>query len=144
LKTPEGAKVRLADLLAAKQIVVLDFWATWCAPCVEGLPRVADVVGRFKDRGVTFYAINQEEDADTIGEFLKRKELKIPVLMDPEREVSDEYKAEPIPLTVIIGRDGIVQAVHFGVSKEAIERLEKQLTDLLAGKRLVKEKPKQE
>ncbi|HWC88307.1 MAG TPA: TlpA disulfide reductase family protein, partial [Pirellulales bacterium] len=141
LKTPEGKQVRLADLLAAKKIVVLDFWATWCAPCVEGLPRVADVVGKFKDRGVVFYAINQEEDADTVHEFLKQKQLDLPVLLDTDAEVSGEYKAEPIPLTVIIDKDGRVQAAHFGVSKDSIAHLEQQLTDLVAGKRLVEDKP---
>lgn len=141
LKTPEGTQVRLADLLEAKKIVVLDFWATWCAPCVEGLPRVAEVVGKFKDRGVVFYAINQEEDADTVHEFLKQKQLDLPVLLDADAEVSAEYKAEPIPLTVIISPDGRVQAAHFGVSKDSIAHLEQQLTDLVAGKRLVEDKP---
>ncbi|HEY5312786.1 MAG TPA: DUF2092 domain-containing protein [Pirellulales bacterium] len=140
LKTLAGEHVRLADLLAAKKIVVLDFWATWCAPCVEGLPRVAAAVGRFKDRGVVFYAINQEEDADTIHAFLKQKQLDLPVLMDADGEVSGEYKAEPIPLTVIIDPDGRVQAAHFGVSKDAIDHLQQQLTDLLSGKRLVEDK----
>jgi peroxiredoxin len=144
LKTPEGTQVRLADLLEAKKIVVLDFWATWCAPCVEGLPRVAEVVARFKHRGVVFYAINQEEDADTIHEFLKRKQLDLPVLMDTDNEISDEYKAELIPLTVIISPDGRVQAAHFGVSKDAIAHLEQQLSDLLAGKRLVEDKPEKD
>jgi peroxiredoxin len=140
LNSVDGPQVRLAELLEAKHVVVLDFWASWCAPCVAGLPRVAKVVGKFKDRGVVFYSINQEEDADTIRAFLKKNELSIPVLMDAEGEVSEEYKAESIPLTVIIGQDGLVHAAHFGVSQDSIARLETQLTDLLAGKRLFKEK----
>jgi peroxiredoxin len=124
---------------AGKDIVMLDFWATWCGPCVQAMPEVVGVAKKFADRGVVFYAVNVQEDSETISEFLKANELEVPVAMDPEGTIAGQYKAEGIPQTVLIGKDGKVQVVHVGFSPNLADELSTQIEELLAGKDLAAE-----
>lgn len=136
----KGAQVELQQYRG--QVVVLDFWATWCPPCVEGLPKVAEVASELEDEGVVFYAVNVGEDAKTVKKFLEDEELDVPVLMDPEGAVAGEYQANAIPQTVLIGKQGTVQAVHVGLSGDVEETLRQQLAGLLEGKDLASEQLK--
>jgi peroxiredoxin len=119
-----------------KHVVILDFWATWCGPCCEALPIINDVATKYKDRGVVFYAVNLRDEADTITEFLKSKKLDVPVVLDADGTIGDLYRAEAIPQTVLIGKEGKVQVVHVGLTEGLADELSKQLDDLLDGKDL--------
>jgi len=122
-----------------KEVVVLDFWATWCPPCVRGLPVVAKVTGDFKDKGVMFYAVNEQEPADTIRGFLENKKLSIPVALDKDGKAGERYGVTGIPQTVLIGRDGTVQAVHVGFMPGMEAELTRQIQSLVDGKALAAE-----
>jgi len=143
----DGEPVRLADR-KGKDVIVIDFWATWCKPCVELLPKVTAVTAEYKAKGVTFLAVNVGEDVDTVREFLKENKLETPVVFDFEGEIAGRYSGdgEPtvLPLTVLVGKDGTVQAVHVGLSvDENIEkRLSGELDTLLAGKKLTEKQAK--
>lgn len=132
-----GDPVKLETLLG-KRVIVLDFWATWCAPCVEALPKVQKAASEFPDSDVAFYAVNVGEDASKIGEFLKQQELDVPVLLDPEGEIAGAYGADAIPQTVLIGKEGRVQVVHVGFADEdgVAETLREQIAALIAGTNL--------
>ena len=119
-----------------KDVVMLDFWATWCGPCVQAMPEIDGVAEKFADRGLVFYAVNVAEDAETIKEFLKTSELEVPVAMDPDGSITQSYRADGIPQTVLIGKDGKVQVVHVGFGEGLAELLSSQVEDLLAGKDL--------
>jgi thiol-disulfide isomerase/thioredoxin len=126
------------DLAAhvGKDIVMLDFWATWCGPCVQAMPDIERVAKKFADRGLVLYAVNVGEDAETITEFLKSRELDVPVAMDLDNTISQQYHASGIPQTVLIGKDGKVQVVHVGFSPNLADELSKQIEELLTGKDL--------
>ncbi len=125
-----------------KDVVLLDFWATWCGPCRKGLPIVAGVVKELAAEGVVGYAVNLQEDADTIKEFLKASPLDIRIAMDEEGKVAELFQVSAIPHTVLIGKDGLVQAVHIGFSDEETfkAQLTGQLKSLLKGESLLKKK----
>jgi peroxiredoxin len=118
------------------KIVVLDFWASWCGPCRASLPVVAQVCKEYADKGIVFRAVNLKEDAETIRAFLQEEPIDAPVVMDPDGAAAMAYRVEAIPHTVIIGRDGIVEAVHVGASEGMEAKLRKQLDALLEGKSL--------
>lgn len=128
-----GAPINLADH-KGKDIVILDFWATWCGPCVRAMPLVDEVAKAYKDRHVVLYAVNQQEGKDKIEAFLKKQNLDVTVLLDTKGEVGQLFKVSGIPQTVVIDKDGIVRAVHIGFSPELKETLEQDIDAILSGK----------
>ncbi|MBX3463774.1 MAG: TlpA family protein disulfide reductase [Planctomycetes bacterium] len=127
----DGSKVRLSDLHG--KVVVLDFWATWCGPCVQGLPKLAELTQRFAEQGVVFHAVNLGEGKATIEAFLAKKELKISVAMAGD-ELGEQFGVQGIPHTVIVGRDGVVRHVHVGFGPGTAKQLEQELQAAVTAK----------
>ena len=113
-------------------VIVLDFWATWCGPCVASLPRLNELAGKYKDRGVQVYALNQAEAADAVRQFVREKKLDhLNVLLDPMQEVAKAYHVSGIPQTVVIGREGKVRKVLVGYSPANDKALDLAVQDAL-------------
>jgi thiol-disulfide isomerase/thioredoxin len=119
------------------KVVILDFWATWCGPCVRAMPIITSVANRYKDQGVVLYAINVQESPEQISAFLKQHNLDVSVPMDVSGAAAERYAVRGIPQTVLIGKDGTVQAVHVGLLPNLEEQLSSEVETLLAGNRLV-------
>jgi thiol-disulfide isomerase/thioredoxin len=119
------------------QVVILDFWATWCGPCVRALPIITSVADRYKEKGVVLYAVNVQETPEQISAFLKQHKLDLSVPMDVAGEAAQRYRVRGIPQTVLIGRDGTVQAVHVGLLPNLEEQLSGEIETLLKGEKLV-------
>lgn len=106
------------------KVVVLDFWATWCGPCIKAMPDVMTVVNAFPDGVVAFCAVNQAETPAIISEFLKNRDWEdTPVALDFDMKVSNDYGVEGIPHTVVIAPDGNVSWVHSGYAENLKEEL---------------------
>ncbi|MDK1020373.1 MAG: redoxin domain-containing protein [Candidatus Hydrogenedentes bacterium] len=97
------------------EIVILDFWATWCGPCRVAMPVLSDVAKEFADEGVRLYGVNLREEPERIRAYLKGQGLDVTVALDSDGRVGEMYKASGIPQTVIVGRDGKVAIVHVGL-----------------------------
>ncbi len=108
----DGSTVALADLKGS--VTVLDFWATWCGPCVESLPHIDQINADLSDKGLKVYAINLQETKAQVQKFIVSKKLTLPVLLDTSGSTAKSYLANAIPETVIIGKDGIVKKVFVG------------------------------
>lgn len=127
LSTPAGDTVRLSDY--AGRPVILNFWATWCAPCRLEMPELQRAQAAFDaagDDGPVVLTVNQGDSAEQVSEFFDEVGLTLPALLDSDSDVGTAYGAFFLPTTVIVGPDGVVAAVHRGM----IDR--EQLDDYLA------------
>jgi thiol-disulfide isomerase/thioredoxin len=95
-------------------VVVVDFWATWCGPCVASLPHLDALSAEMSDKGVRVLAINFRETDQQVKTFVEKKKLSLSVLMDRDGAVGKKYAVTGIPQTVVIGRDGVVRKVIVG------------------------------
>ena len=113
----EGTPLKLSDLKG--RIVVLDFWATWCGPCIASLPKITEIGNEYKGAEVEVIAVNIEESAATVKTFLDRTKINPLVVLDTDGAVAKSYDASAIPQTVIIDRNGKVKHVFVGAGAEA-------------------------
>lgn len=132
----DGGKVQLRRH-KGKEIVILDFWATWCGPCRKAMPVLAEVAATYKDKSVVLYAVDLAEPPSKVRSFLEQNKLtQLSVALDKESKVGEDYGVNGIPHTVVIGKDGTVQAVHVGLLPNLKAKLSGELDALLAGKNL--------
>jgi thiol-disulfide isomerase/thioredoxin len=117
----DGTKFHLAE--CAGQVVVLDFWATWCGPCLQVMPQVEQVVGEFGEANVRLVAVNLEESPKQIAATLARHKLNVPVVLDQDGVVAHKYQASAIPQTVVIDREGRVFRVFVGGGPDYADEL---------------------
>ncbi len=121
LQAPEGEK----SLSALKgKVVVLEFWATWCAPCVAEIPHLNQLNEEFRDKQVQFISVTDEGE-DIIAPFLKRQEMKSWIGLDTDRSVFKAYGVRGIPRTFLINQEGIIAAsLHpVGLSSDMIKKV---------------------
>lgn len=123
-----------------KNIVVLDFWATWCGPCRRAMPVLVEVTKSYKNKGVVFYAVNQGEKTDEIKAFLKDSGMDFNVALDPQGKIGALYGVNGIPQTVIIGKSGKIESIHVGLAPDLKSLLTQELDTLVSGKGLASEK----
>lgn len=114
-----------------KNVVILDFWATWCRPCRAAMPILAEVAKAYASRGVVLYAVNQRETPAQIKAFLEKENLNIPVALDKDSQAGAAYRVSGIPRMVIIDKEGVVRAGHAGLDPDLQNVLQKELDAIL-------------
>jgi len=91
------------------QVVVLNFWATWCPPCNEELPSIMDMQTRLRGRGVVVLGVSIDVDGDAYHRFLKERNVNFVTVRDPEQKVADMYGTSMWPESYVIDRQGVLR-----------------------------------
>ena len=108
----DGREFDISDFKG--KVVLVDFWATWCKPCVEEIPNVKEVYEKYHDRGFEVVGISIDNDADALKEFLRDEHIPWPILFEPDGEthpMAEKYGVMSVPLPVLIDRRGRVVAI---------------------------------
>ncbi len=124
-----GKKFHLADNKG--KVIVLDFWATWCGPCIQAMPQIEKVTHEFADKGVQLIAVNLQETPDKISSMLERQKLSPTVVLDRDGVVAARYAANAIPQTVVIDREGKVTRLFIGGGPKLGDQLREALQALM-------------
>ena len=134
LASVEGGPFKLSD--HADKVIVLDFWATWCGPCVRALPGYIDIVSTYDKDKVIFVAMNLRETPQQIREFLSAQNYSVTpkVALDTSGEIADRFRVTGIPHTVVLSPGLVLQTVHVGFSPDNAAKLSQEIDDILAGK----------
>lgn len=112
LKSVDGSNQKLSEFRG--QVVLLNFWASWCGPCRQEMPLLNDLHKKYKKLGFTVMGVNVEEDSRKARKIVKEVGIKFPVLFDTENTVSSLYEVSAMPSTVIIDRSGNMRYLHKG------------------------------
>jgi thiol-disulfide isomerase/thioredoxin len=114
------------------RVIVLDFWASWCGPCIQAMPEVDSIAGSFEDQGVRLVAVNLQETPDRINAALERLQLDTTVALDRDGAIAARYRATAIPQTVIIDRQGNIARLFVGGGREFPELFRAALETVVA------------
>ncbi|HXF70322.1 MAG TPA: TlpA disulfide reductase family protein [Thermoflexus sp.] len=130
LERLDGGTVRLRDLRG--KVVMLNFWATWCVPCREEMPLLAQIYRDYHPQGLEILGVNltSQDDLAEVRRFVQELDIPFPILLDHNAQVERAYRIFGIPTTVFITREGIIHRVQVGILKGR-EDVEKTIRPLL-------------
>lgn len=113
------------------QVVLLDFWATWCVPCLESLPVYAELQAELGPRGLQVVAINVDDDSEPVADFAGRFAPGVLVLLDPEATTPPKLGLKVMPTAWVLDRDGLVRSKREGFHRDEVEGLRAELLEML-------------
>ena len=122
--------------LRGKQVILLDFWATWCRPCRSTLRTLDRLRERFGDKLYTL-AVNVVEPREKVESFQKNFKLKSDIAFDKDGYLASELGVEFYPCTILIGLEGTIQAIHIGTNRLLERVLTEEITQVIAGNELI-------
>lgn len=129
LKSLSGENLKLSELRG--QVVLVNFWASWCGPCRQEMPLLDDLYQHYEKLGFTVLGINVEQDIAPAQALLKEHPVHFPVLFDPQSTASKLYKLDAMPSTVLVDRSGNVRYLHQGYLPGYEQTYQQQVSELL-------------
>ena len=130
VKTSQGPTLRLREQQG--KVVLVNFWASWCGPCLQEMPHLNRLYERYAPAGFVLVGVNIDDDAKIGLDAASRFRIKFPVVLDTDKKVSSLYNMSGMPATIIIDKTGRVRFIHIGYQpgsgvEETYERMIKEL-----------------
>lgn len=116
---------------ARGKVVLLDFWASWCAPCRKSLPWLDELQKRYRDAGLEVIAVNVDKDRKLAEAFLARIPLSLRLEFDPDGRVAEALGVQAMPTSILIDRSGTIRQRYRGFRAEEESQRERQISELL-------------
>ena len=123
--------IKLSDLEG--KILYIDFWASWCAPCVLSLPLYNEMYHKYKDQGLEVIAVNVDNPIEDGLDFLLDTPLDFLIPQDPEGDIAELFGVIGMPSSYLITPDGTVKMVHMGFRSGDMETIEDEVVKVLGG-----------
>lgn len=117
----DGSELTLSEQQG--KVVLLNFWATWCGPCVREMPAFEKLYGEYGE-DVAILAVNCMESEDIVKAFQEENGYTFPIACDPEGDISLKYPSQGIPYTLVIDKEGIIQKIYVGAADAETQYLE--------------------
>jgi peroxiredoxin len=115
LRSMSGPNLRLSELRG--HVVMINFWATWCGPCREEMPKLNEIYRLYHGVGFDLLGVNMDDGGDRAVDMARTLGVTFPVLFDDGKTVARSYNVSTMPMTLLIGRDGNVRYVHQGYER---------------------------
>jgi peroxiredoxin len=129
LRDLDGRPIRLSALRG--KVVVVDFWASWCAPCREEMPVLERLYKKYKDDGLVVVGVSVDREKGNVRKFLKRNPVSFPIVHDSGHQVAGRYEPPRMPSSFIIDKRGVVRHVHAGFRSGDGSQFEREIKALL-------------
>lgn len=129
LKSRGGENVRLEDLRG--EVIMLNFWASWCGPCRQEMPHMDAIEQEFRDYGFRVLAVNVDQNRKDAERFLDAVPVDFTILLDQDSTVSELYDVQAMPTTVMIDRNGQARYVHHGYQPGYEDDYRTQIRELI-------------
>ncbi len=129
LKSASGENIKLSELRG--QVVLINFWASWCGPCRQEMPLLDELYQRYEPLGFTMLGVNVEKDSNDALRLLEESPVTFPILFDQENAVSKMYDVNAMPSTVLVDRDGNVRYLHHGYKPGYEDEYQRQVRALI-------------
>lgn len=113
------------------KVMLINFWATWCAPCREEMPTLDALQHEFKGKGLAIIGINIDNDLSPVKQFIKDSKTKFLILHDPEMKIHDTYKVTSYPCTFLVDKKGVIQKYWLGPQEWNSDEFKKILQQYL-------------
>lgn len=130
LKSSGGENIRLAEQRG--QVVMLNFWASWCGPCREEMPLLDAMNTKYGKMGFVLYGINVDADTADAKKVLEKVKVNYSILFDPESKLSELYKVEGMPFSVLIDKKGEIRYIHKGYVPGDEKKYAKYIMELVS------------
>lgn len=127
----DGKKVEDWSTLKG-EVVYVDFWASWCPPCIQSFPFMTQLTDEFKEKGLHVIGVNLDENSQDAINFLKQHPVNFSVLMDETKRCAEDFGVIAMPSTYIIDKNGLVRHIHRGFRAGEMEELRHLIKQLLA------------
>lgn len=122
----DGGQIRLSDLRGRP--VLVNFWASWCAPCRSEMPALDRIAREYQPSGLVVVGVNQLEDPATVEQFVQEFGLSFPIALDRDGTVSRDWRVYGIPQTYLVGPDGVIRKAWVGpLAYESVMRALEEL-----------------
>ncbi|MES9814295.1 MAG: TlpA family protein disulfide reductase [Candidatus Thiodiazotropha sp.] len=129
LKSREGVNIKLSELRG--QVVMVNFWASWCGPCRQEMPLLQQLFDRYQSLGFSLLGVNVDEDRAAADKMLRDVPVSFPILYDDRSKVSKQYQVKAMPSTFMVDRDGRIRYLHKGYKPGYEEEYQQQIRQLL-------------
>ena len=130
LKSLKGSNLKLSEFRG--DVVMINFWATWCGPCQQEMPILNDLYLKYRDEGLTMLGVNVEKNTSKAADMIRELRVVYPVLFDKQSQVSKDYNVDDMPTTVLVDRDGNLRYVHQGFKSGNEDEYVRQVRELMA------------